>query len=102
VLIVGWQAPHTLGRRLVERQSVVKIFGEEYHLKARVRTINAFSAHADRDELLDYARQLDPQHLQAVFVVHGEEAASLALAEGLSTLGIAQVHVPRSGEEFVL
>lgn len=102
VLIVGWQAPHTLGRRLVERKPVVKIFGEEYHLRAEVRTINAFSAHADRDDLLDYTRQLGPEGLQAAFVVHGEEASSLALAEDLAGLGIAQVDVPRRGEEFVL
>ena len=102
VLIVGWQAPDTLGRRLVERQPVVKIFGEEYQLKAQVRTINAFSAHADRNDLLGYARQLGPERLEATFVVHGEEASSLALAEGLSTLGIEQVAVPRRGEAFEL
>ncbi len=102
VLIVGWQAPDTLGRRLVERQPVVKIFGEEYQLRAQVRTINAFSAHADRQDLLDYAQQLNPEHLQAAFVVHGEEAASLALAEGLANLGIAQVTVPRIAEEVTL
>jgi metallo-beta-lactamase family protein len=81
---------------------VVKIFGEEYRLRAQVQTINAFSAHADRRELLDYARQLNPERLQSTFVVHGEEAASLALAEGLTSLGMAQVVVPRAGEEFAL
>src|SRR5690606_12453366 len=48
ILIVGWMAPHTLGRRLVEKQPVVKIFGEEYQLNAQVVTINGFSGHADR------------------------------------------------------
>ncbi|MCA9993818.1 MAG: MBL fold metallo-hydrolase, partial [Anaerolineales bacterium] len=52
ILIVGWQAPNTLGRRLVERQPVVKIFGEEYSLKAQVVTLNGFSGHADRYELM--------------------------------------------------
>jgi metallo-beta-lactamase family protein len=102
VLIVGWQAPHTLGRRLVERQSVVKIFGEEYNLNARVETINGFSAHADRNELLDYARQLGAGRLQAAFVVHGEEPSSLALADGLRTLGLERAIVPKLGEEFEL
>jgi metallo-beta-lactamase family protein len=102
VLIVGWQAPDTLGRRLVERQSVVKIFGEEYRLRAQVRTINAFSAHADREELLAYVRQLKPKQVETAFVVHGEEAASLALADGLVGLGMGQVVVPRIGEEFEL
>ncbi len=102
VLIVGWQAPYTLGRRLVERQAVVKIFGEEYRLKARVKTINGFSAHADREELLDYAQQLGTSRLKSVFVVHGEEASSLALADGLQSLGVGQAIVPRLGEEFEL
>jgi metallo-beta-lactamase family protein len=102
VLIVGWQAPHTLGKRLVERQPVVKIFGEKYNLKARVETINGFSAHADRDELLDYARQLGPKHVRSCFVVHGEEASSLALAEGLRDLGLSQVFVPQPAEVFEL
>jgi metallo-beta-lactamase family protein len=102
VLIVGWQAPHTLGRRLVERRPVVKIFGEEYKLRARVETITSFSAHADRDELLDYARKMGVRRLKATFVVHGEEDSSLALAQGLEGLGLEQVIVPSEGEEFEL
>jgi len=102
VLIVGWQAPYTLGRRLVERQPIVKIFGEKYHLKARVKTINGFSAHADRDGLLAYARQLQPNRLKSAFVVHGEEAASLTLAEGLRGLGLDRVIVPEPAEQFEL
>jgi metallo-beta-lactamase family protein len=101
ILIVGWQAPHTLGRRLVEKQPVVKIFGEEYKLKATVKSISGFSAHADRNELLSYAQTLDPSRLRAAFVVHGEEAASEALAEGLRNLGIGRVVVPHLGDEFV-
>jgi metallo-beta-lactamase family protein len=102
VLIVGWQAPYTLGRRLVERQPVVKIFGEEYKLNAQVKTINSFSAHADRPELLAYVQQLGAERLKATFVVHGEEPSSLALADGLEDLGARQVVVPRLGEEFEL
>jgi len=102
VLIVGWQAPHTLGRRLVERQSTVKIFGEEYSLKAQVETINGFSAHADRDGLLDFARQAGVQRLKAAFVVHGEETSSQALAYGLNSLGISKAIIPQPGEEHDL
>jgi metallo-beta-lactamase family protein len=102
VLIVGWQAPHTLGRRLVERQATVKIFGEEYTLRARVEAINGFSAHADRTELLAYVRQLGPEGLTSAFVVHGEEASSLALADGLGSLGVQQAIVPHEGEALEL
>ncbi|MGC9333666.1 MAG: MBL fold metallo-hydrolase RNA specificity domain-containing protein [Anaerolineae bacterium] len=102
ILIVGWQAPHTLGRRLVERQPVVKIFGEEYHRRARVETINAFSAHADRDGLLEYVRRMGPSRLKAAFVVHGEEESSLSLADQLCHLGVGQAIVPELGQEFEL
>jgi metallo-beta-lactamase family protein len=98
VLIVGWQAPYTLGRRLVERRPVVKIFGEEYSLKARVKTINGFSAHADRNELLAYVRTLGPSRLQQAFIVHGEESASLSLADGIRDLGVSQVSVPKRAD----
>jgi metallo-beta-lactamase family protein len=100
VLIVGWQAPHTLGRRLVERRPVVKIFGEEYVLNARVKTINGFSAHADRAGLEDYVRRMGPQTIETAYIVHGEEAASLALADGLSDLGVRSAIVPKRGETF--
>jgi metallo-beta-lactamase family protein len=84
----------------VERQSVVKIFGEEYSLKARVETINGFSAHADRKELLGYAEQLGAPRIKAAYVVHGEEAASLSLADGLDELGVQEAIVPKRGEAF--
>ncbi|MBN1956351.1 MAG: MBL fold metallo-hydrolase [Anaerolineae bacterium] len=99
VLIVGWQAPHTLGRRLVEKQKRVRIFGEEHPLRARVEVINGFSAHADRDELLSWARPILPR-LQHVFIVHGDPPAASALAEGLGRLGARQVTVPARGERF--
>jgi metallo-beta-lactamase family protein len=102
VLIVGWQSPETLGRRLVEHQPMVKIFGEEHTVRARVETVNGYSAHADRAELLEYVRQMDPGRLRSAFVVHGEEASSLSLAEGLRDLGVGQVIVPKPGEAFEL
>ena len=56
ILIVSWQAPHTLGRRLADRQEQVKIFGDVYHRRARVETINGFSAHGGQTFLLEYAQ----------------------------------------------
>ncbi|NKQ34085.1 MAG: MBL fold metallo-hydrolase [Chloroflexi bacterium] len=102
ILIVGWQAPHTLGRRLVEKQPTVKIFGEPYQLKAQVETINGFSAHADRNELLAWTRhiQTPPQH---TYIVHGEEEASFALADALKKQQqFPDVHVPELGESFLV
>ncbi|MFW6096838.1 MAG: MBL fold metallo-hydrolase RNA specificity domain-containing protein [Chloroflexota bacterium] len=100
VLIVGWQAPHTLGRRLVEKRDVVKIFGEEYRLHARVETINGFSAHADRSELLDWVGRFQKRPRQT-FVVHGDEDVSLAFAKTLQQrAGLQNVRVPKLGQKF--
>lgn len=101
VLVVGFMAEHTLGRRLVERVPKVRILGEEYRLRAEVKVINALSAHADRDELLAYARSTR-ESLRHVFVVHGEEQQSLAYADLLLNEGVPAVTVPNRGETCIL
>lgn len=98
VLFVGFQAEHTLGRRILERQEEVPIFGERYRLRAHVESIDGYSAHADRNELLSYVQQLNPSRLKRVFIIHGEEEASFALAEGLEALGVRKTKVPAPGE----
>lgn len=99
ILIVGYQAQHTLGRRLVERQSPVKIYGESYELRAQVHKINALSAHADRNELVAYFTEMGPE-VAAAFVVHGEAEAASEMARELERLGARQVILPREGESY--
>ena len=101
VLIVSWQAPHTLGRRLVERQKTVKIFGEEFPLRARVESINGYSAHADRNGLLAWAEPI-ARNLRQIFVVHGDPEPAASLAEGLRELGAPNVAVPGQGDVYNL
>jgi len=98
ILVVGFMAKDTLGRKIVQRQEKVKIFGDQYRLKARVEIFDEFSAHADRNELLEYVNNTKDS-LKGVFVVHGEEEQSEALAEGIKDLGIRNVMVPDLGEE---
>lgn len=94
VLIVGWQAPDTLGKRLVDHVPVVKIFGEEYHLRAEVFALNGFSGHADHPGLMGWVRAFK-QRPQQVFLVHGEMESAQALAAGLrDDLGYKQVRIP--------
>ena len=102
VLIIGFMAPNTLGRRLVERHKEVKIFGEPYKLRAEVTILNAFSAHADRNELLNYIKGINVGNLKKVFVVHGEEDQSLALADGIREFVSCDVFVPEQGETFTI
>ncbi len=99
VLIVSWQAPHTLGRRLVEHQPVVKIFGQEYPLRARVETINGYSAHADQKGLLNWAKPIAPD-LRHAFVVHGDPEPAMTLGNELGRLGARDVVAPERGDVF--
>ena len=102
ILIVGWMAPHTLGRRLVDGASPVRIFGEEYTVRAQVEVINGFSGHADRSELLAWARSISKRPRQT-FLVHGEEESALALADGLrDEAGFENVSVPELGQSFTI
>ena len=99
VLIVGYQAEHTLGRRIVEGVSPLRIFGEDYELRAQVRVINALSAHADRNELTALYREMGPE-VDCAFVVHGEPEASAELSRVLDELGAARVVLPEQGREY--
>jgi metallo-beta-lactamase family protein len=94
VLIVGYQAAHTLGRRLVEKAAEVKIFGETYRRRAEVVVMNEFSAHADRNELLAWVNDFSRSPRRA-FVVHGDESQSMPFAQTLrEEAGIPDVRVP--------
>ena len=99
VLIVGYQAEHTLGRRLIEGVTPVRILGDKYDVRARVETINALSAHADRIELMGFIEDIGAPPKRA-FVVHGEEEKALAFSEMLTEHGIPDVKVPYPGESF--
>ncbi len=101
VVIVGYQAQHTLGRRIVDRVKELKIFGRLYKLMARVEVLNGFSAHADAD---DFARLLSPiaKDLKAAFVVHGEDGQLAAMKEMLNNAGCRDVEIPGPGDCYDL
>lgn len=82
VAIVGFQAEHTLGRKLVEGWDVVPIFGVPVPRRAQVVRFNGLSAHADRDDLLTYVRAINPLPSR-VFIVHGEDRQAFALAAAI-------------------
>ena len=99
VIFVGYQAYGTLGRRLVDGEKDIRIAGEDVSVKAQIHTINGFSAHADRDDLLKWAEHIGPK--ARFIVVHGEPKSSEALATGLRDKGFAAT-VPALGDEIDL
>ncbi|MFC1569056.1 MBL fold metallo-hydrolase RNA specificity domain-containing protein [bacterium] len=100
ILIIGFMAENTLGRKIVERQPTIKVFGEEIPLRAHVEVMNGFSAHADQNELMDYYRGMDKNRLKEVFVVHGESESAQTLADMIQSDIVQNVHVPVRGEKF--
>jgi len=100
ILIVGFMAKNTLGRKLVEKWEKVKIFGEEYTRRAEVVVLNTFSAHADRNDLLDYVNHYNRKRMKAIFCVHGDEDQTYALVEGIKALGFDNVYAPELGDTF--
>jgi metallo-beta-lactamase family protein len=101
VLIVSWQAPDTLGRRLADRELQVRIFGEWFARRAEVATIGGLSAHAGQDMLVRYGTA-SRNSLKKVFLVHGEERPAQALKEKLDHAGMREVYYPLPGQEFIL
>lgn len=101
VLITGFQAEHTLGRKLVEKRPEVPIFGEMMRLRAEVAKLNELSGHADQRELLQWLRPLAPS-LKGIFLVHGEPPQQQALARAIQDDYKIPVTIPARGESFTL
>ncbi len=97
VLIVGYQAEHTLGRKLVDGHKQVNIFGDPYKVRSDVYVMDAFSAHADRSDLIDYISKIEG--LKKIFLVHGEETQLESLSQALTENGYKDIHIPTLGEE---
>lgn len=100
IVIVGFMAQHTLGRRLVERRPRVKVWGVERELRAKVEVLDSFSAHADRRDLLAFATACGTE-TRRFFLVHGEPTAQAALRDAMVAKGM-NVHIPRRGDTVVL
>ncbi|MBU0982190.1 MBL fold metallo-hydrolase [Patescibacteria group bacterium] len=100
LLIVGYQAQNTLGRKLVEKEKIVKIFGKPYPVKIEVAIMNEYSAHADKNDLLDFITQI--KNLKKVILVHGEEDAAEDFKTSLEEKGIKDVFIPSYGDTLEL
>jgi metallo-beta-lactamase family protein len=103
VMIIGFQAEHTLGRRLVERRPEVSIFGRRIPLRARVEVVNGLSAHADADDFRWWFGELQRRGgTGETYIVHGEPEAAEALADIAADCSDELPVIPRYGQSFVI
>ncbi len=94
IMIVSWQAPDTMGRRLADREKQIRIFGDTYNCRAEIATIGGLSAHAGQDMLLEYGSKVR-KSAEYVFLVHGEEKGAAPLMEKFEKEhNMRQVHYP--------
>lgn len=100
-MFVGYQAMGTLGRQIVDGKSPVRILGEKYKVKAKVVRVNGFSSHADKNELLNWLRELESPP-RRVFVVHGETKSAQHFGDYLRKKTGWQVTVPAYKDEIML
>ncbi|MBZ0116064.1 MAG: MBL fold metallo-hydrolase [Sandaracinaceae bacterium] len=101
VVIVGFQAQHTLGRRLVEGRTRVRIFGVEHERRCEVVVLNGFSAHADQSDLVDFAEKVRERgKLRRIALVHGEPKSQEILAKLLADRGFPDVRIPEPGDRW--
>jgi metallo-beta-lactamase family protein len=103
VLFVGYQAEHTLGRKILDGQAIVPILGEEYPVRAKIIRIDGYSAHADHNGLLAWLKAAQTRsNLKKLFLVHGEEPSARALSRAAFMQGVAKTIVPAYGDKFEL
>ncbi|MDD5568898.1 MAG: MBL fold metallo-hydrolase, partial [Candidatus Pacebacteria bacterium] len=100
ILIISYQAEGTLGRRMLEQKKELHIGKKKIRLRAKVSSIFSFSSHADRQKLLQWVEKINSPRPKRFFVIHGEEASSLSLAEALKQKTGADCTVPECGKEY--
>jgi len=102
IMTVGYMAENTLGRRIRNREGEVKIHGEWFKLKAQVEEINAFSAHADYFEILEWLKAVDTSKLKKIYLVHGEKKPQAFLKNYLEENGFPNVEIVKYGIHYDL
>lgn len=102
ILLVGYMAENTLGRRLRNRETEVKIMGDWFKVNASIEQINAFSAHADYEEMVEWLNSFDTSRLKRIFMVHGEKKAQEFFYNYLKDKGYPNVDIVKYGETYDL
>jgi metallo-beta-lactamase family protein len=100
ILFAGYAAKETLARKIMDGEKNVNILGSPYTVKAEIKKMDYFSAHADQNGLLKYVDTSVPDKTKNIFIVHGEPEESLPLQEKLVSKGYTNVHYPKTGDEM--
>jgi metallo-beta-lactamase family protein len=101
VLFVGYQAENTLGRKILDGNEVVKIFGDEYHVRAQIKRLSGYSGHGDHNDLVGFAHNMLSKPART-FIVHAELEAAEKLQVGLQKIGLKDVAIPDRGDKVVI
>jgi len=102
LLFVGYAAEHTLARKLIDGAETVKIFGVEHKVRCKIKSMDSFSAHADRHELLHYISQCPPEKMKRVFLTHGEPGQMESFAQALGSKGYTDIVMPEPNETLTI
>jgi metallo-beta-lactamase family protein len=102
ILIVGYNAEHTLGRKIVEGVNPVKILGDEKQLNAKVIVLNSLSAHADSNEIVNYMNNMNKNLLKGIYLIHGDYDQQLKLKDRLLDEGFNNIEIPAKGDVYKL
>lgn len=102
VMIVGYMAEDTLGRRIYDGQKEVKILGDKYEVKAKIEKCNGFSAHADYSEMIEWLNEIDTSRLKKIFLIHGEPDQQEGFKQHLIEAGYPNVEIIEPEKEYDL
>lgn len=102
ILVVGYCGYGTLGRKIMDGEKEVRIFGEMKEVKAEVVIMSSFSAHGDNDEMLDFIDNQDKEKLKTIFLVHGEIERQNIFKENIKAKNFKKVIIPKLDEEYQL
>jgi len=102
IMIVGYMAENTLGRKIRDGEKEVMILGDKYKVEAKVELMNAFSAHADYNEMTTWLKNIDTSRLKKIFLVHGETEAQEFFKKHLNENGFSEVQIVEPEEKYDL
>ncbi|MCR4953241.1 MAG: MBL fold metallo-hydrolase [Treponema sp.] len=102
IMIVGYMAEDTLGRKIFDGQKEVMILGDKYRVEAKVEKCNGFSAHADYNEMIEWLGEIDTSRLKKIFLVHGEKDQQQGFKDHLANAGFNNVEIVEGEKEYDL